>query len=571
MVFRESDRSIAYFTMEIGLRNEIPTFSGGLGVLAGDTIKSASDLALPVVVVTLLSRQGYFRQEIDAAGRQHEHPVTWNPADHMKFQGQRVSIRIEGRPVKLQVWRYDVMSLGHTGVVVPVYFLDADVEGNDPRDRAITNALYGGDDRHRLKQEAVLGIGGVRMLEALGYTSLRKYHMNEGHASLLTLELLRRTRRSIEDVWDESLIYNRDEVRQLCVFTTHTPVDAGHDRFPWSMVIEVLEEIVPLPLLKELGGEDGLNMTLLGLNLSNFVNGVAKKHGEVSQVMFPGYEIHAITNGVHSFTWTCEEFKALFNRYIPGWANEPELFVRVGVIPDEQLWEAHQSAKRRLLGIVEERTGRRLSPDVLTFGFARRATAYKRADLLFSDLQRLRRIAGGRLQVIYAGKAHPRDEPGKQLIEGIHRFSRELGEEIPVVYLENYDMDLALNLVSGVDVWLNTPLRPREASGTSGMKAAHNGVVNFSVLDGWWIEGHIEGYTGWAIGPEPTESSCRVENDGCQDADSLYEKLEQRVIPVYYEERKTWIRMMQNVIGKNAYFFNTHRMMRRYVTDAYIR
>jgi len=571
MVRRESDRSIAYFTMEIGLRNDIPTFSGGLGVLAGDTIKSASDLGLPVVVVTLLSRQGYFRQQIDATGRQHEHPVAWDPAAHMKLQGPLVRVQIEGRLVQIQAWRFDVESLGIPGVVVPVYFLDTDVEGNDPRDRGITDALYSGDDRHRLKQEVILGVGGVRMLDALGYASLRKYHMNEGHAGLLTIELLRRTRRNIEDVWDESLVYNRDEVRQLCVFTTHTPVDAGHDRFPWEMVDEVLEELVPRKLMRELGGGDGLNMTLLGLNLSNYINGVAKKHGEVSQGMFPGYAIHAITNGVHSFTWTCREFKALYDRFLPGWANEPELFVRVGIIPDEQLWEAHQSAKRRLLGIVAERTGRLFSPDVLTFGFARRATAYKRADLLFSDLQRLRRIAGGRLQVIYGGKAHPKDEPGKRLIENIHRFARELGEEIPVVYLENYDMDLALDLVSGVDVWLNTPLRPREASGTSGMKAAHNGVLNFSVLDGWWIEGHIENFTGWAIGPEPTESSCRVENDGCQDADSLYEKLEQCVIPVYYDGRKTWIRMMQNAIGKNAYFFNTHRMMRRYVTDAYIR
>jgi starch phosphorylase len=344
---------------------------------------------------------------------------------------------------------------------VPVYFLDTDVEGNDPRDRGITDALYSGDARHRLKQEAVLGVGGVRMLEALGYAGLRKYHMNEGHASLLTLELLRRSRRSIEDVWDENLVYDRHRVRQRCVFTTHTPVEAGHDHFPWEMVREVLEELVPLRLLKELGGDDGLNMTKLALNLSDYVNGVAKKHGEVSKGMFPGYEIHAITNGVHSFTWTCEEFKALFNRYLPGWANEPELFVRVGVIPDEQLWGAHQEAKRRLLAIVAERTGRQLSPDVLTIGFARRATAYKRADLLFSDVERLRRIAAGRLQVVYAGKAHPRDEPGKRLIESIHRFARELGDEIRVVYLENYDMDLALRLVSGVDVWLNTPLRPR--------------------------------------------------------------------------------------------------------------
>jgi starch phosphorylase len=569
MLRKDAERSIAYFSMEIGLKNEIPTFSGGLGVLAGDTIKSAADLALPMVAVTLMSRKGYFRQEIDAAGRQIEHPVEWSPETEMTLQHARVLITIEGRPVRVQAWRYDVKSL--TGGVLPVFFLDTDLAENDAQDRAITDRLYGGDTRHRLKQEITLGIGGVRMLEALGFHTIRKFHMNEGHASLLTLELLHRHRRNIESVWDERLVWNREEVRQLCVFTTHTPVDAGHDKFPYELVAEVMEEIVPLKILRELGGEDALNMTLLGLNLSQYVNGVAKKHGEVSQTMFPGYEIHAITNGVHSFTWTCAEFKAVFDRYLPGWANEPELFVRVGAIPDEQLWGAHQAAKARLIELVRARSGRLLSPDILTLGFARRATAYKRADLIFSDLERLRAIGKGKLQMVYAGKAHPRDEPGKQLIQRIHDLARQLGEDVPVVYLENYDMDLALTLVSGVDVWLNTPLRPREASGTSGMKAAHNGVINFSVLDGWWIEGHIEGYTGWAIGPEPTETSCLVENDGCQDVTSLYEKLGDTIIPLYYGNRKTWIRMMQNAIGKNAYYFNTHRMMRRYVTEAYIR
>ncbi len=563
------ERSIAYFSMEIGLRNDIPTFSGGLGVLAGDTIKSAADLGLPMVAVSLISRKGYFRQELSPQGRQAEHPVSWRPEDHMALQDGTVTVSIEGRPVRVQAWRFDVQSL--LGPVVPVYFLDTDVAGNAPEDREITDRLYGGDARHRLKQEIVLGIGGVRMLEELGFEAIRKYHMNEGHASLLTLELLRRSRRAIEEVWDERLVWDREGVRQRCVFTTHTPVEAGHDRFSYELVREVLEEIVPLRTLRELGGEDELNMTLLGLNLSAFVNGVAKKHGEVSKSMFPGYEIHAITNGVHSFTWTCEEVKAVFDRHLPGWAHEPSVFVRVGVIPDEELWAAHQAAKLRLVGLVAERTGRQLSPEVLTFGFARRATAYKRADLLFTDVERLRRIAGGKLQVVYGGKAHPRDEQGKRLIEEIHRHARALGDDVPVVYLENYDMDLALRLISGVDVWLNTPLRPREASGTSGMKAAHNGVLNFSVLDGWWIEGHIEGFTGWSIGPEPTESSCRVENDGGQDAESLYEKLERQVLPAYYGDRHTWIRMMQNAIGKNAYFFNTHRMMRRYATDAYLR
>jgi starch phosphorylase len=325
-------------------------------------------------------------------------------------------------------------------------------------------------------------------------------------------------------------------------------------------------EIVPLDILKELGGKEHLNMTLLALNLSQYVNGVAKKHGEVSKNMFPGYEIHAITNGVHSFTWTCESFRRLYDKYLPGWANEPEIFVRVGRIPDNELWDAHMEAKRYLIDYVNRETQAGMNYDTLTIGFARRATAYKRADLLFSDINRLARIGEGRLQIIYAGKAHPKDEPGKLLIQKIFEIKEKLKDKIKIVYLKNYNMELALKLVSGVDLWLNTPLRPLEASGTSGMKATHNGVPNFSVLDGWWIEGHIEGYTGWSIGPSPD-----VPSDPERDADDLYYKLEMIIIPTFYNDKKTWIRIMQNAIGKNAYYFNSHRMMRRYVTEAYIR
>ncbi len=560
--------SIAYFSMEIGLQNDIPTYSGGLGVLAGDTIRSAADLNLPMVAVTLMCRKGYFRQELDPAGRQIEREVDWRPEQHLTLLPQRVTVSIEGRTVQVQAWRYDVKSLA--GGVVPVFLLDTHVDGNAESDRGITDFLYGGDQRYRLKQEIVLGIGGVRMLEEVGYMGIRKYHMNEGHASFLTLELLHRFKKDIEDVWDERLVWDKDTVRSRCVFTTHTPVEAGHDKFPYELVRDVLGEFVPIHVLRELGGQDVLNMTLLALNLSDFVNGVAKKHGEVSQHMFPGYVINAITNGVHSFTWTCDDFRRLYDRYLPGWANEPELFVRVGRIPDEEIWAAHQSAKRRLLRHVKEIAGVEMNPDLFTIGFARRATAYKRADLLFSDMERLKRIGRGRLQVIYAGKAHPRDMNGKQMIEKIVRAAQDLAPDIHMVYLPNYNMDLGLLMASGVDVWLNNPLRPHEASGTSGMKAAHNGVLNFSVLDGWWIEGHIEGFTGWAIGPEPTESSLDQRADAVDAAD-LYRKLEEVIMPLYYNDRHTWVRMMQNAIGKNAYYFNTHRMMRRYVTEAYIR
>ncbi|MBI5643275.1 MAG: alpha-glucan family phosphorylase [Deltaproteobacteria bacterium] len=554
--------------MEIGFRNDIPTYSGGLGVLAGDTIKSAADLNLPVVAVTLLHRKGYFRQELDGSGRQIEHPEEWKPEDCMTLLPQKARITIEDREVAVQAWVYNISNVV-TNWAVPIFFLDTDLPENEPEDRALTDHLYGGDDRYRLKQEVVLGIGGVLMLRAIGIR-IKKYHMNEGHASFLTLELLQRYKKDIESVWDERQIWDVDRVKDLCVFTTHTPVEAGHDKFSYDLVREVMGEIIPFDVLKDLAGKDKLNMTLLAMNLSKYINGVAKKHGEVSKMLFPGYKIQAITNGVHTFTWTCESFARLYDKYIPGWANEPELFVRIGKIPDEEIWGAHMEAKKHLIDYVNNLTGIGMDYETFTIGFARRATAYKRSNLLFSDIERLRKIGKKKLQIIYAGKAHPKDYEGKKNIEEIFKKSKELKDDIKIIYLQNYNMDLALKLVSGVDVWLNTPMRPREASGTSGMKAAHNGVMNFSVLDGWWIEGHIEGFTGWSIGPSPTEATLTKSTD-LLDAEDLYDKLEHQVIPTYYENRLIWVRMMQNAIGKNANYFNSHRMMRRYVTEAYIR
>ncbi|MEK6672163.1 MAG: alpha-glucan family phosphorylase [Nitrospirota bacterium] len=562
------DPKIAYFTMEIGLNKEIPTYSGGLGVLAGDTIKSAADLRLPMVSVTLISKKGYFRQAIDERGRQREEPEEWSPARFMELLPVKVAVEIEGRDVYVQAWLFEVKSL--TGGSVPVFFLDTDLNENRPDDREITDHLYGGDKAYRLKQEIVLGIGGVRMLRQIGF-EIRKYHMNEGHASLLALELLKGYKRDIEEVWDERLVWDTGKVKDLCVFTTHTPAEAGHDKFPYEMVSKVLGEPVPIDVIKALAGSDHMNMTLLALNLSEYVNGVAKKHKEVSQNMFPGYEINSITNGVHSYTWTCDSFRRLYDKYLPGWANEPELFVRVGRIPDSELWDAHMEAKKALLELVKAETGIEMSPDILTIGFARRATAYKRADLLFSDIERLEKIARGKIQVVYAGKAHPKDDAGKWMIEKIFVIKERLRDSIEIAYLENYNMEIAHRLVSGVDVWLNTPMRPLEASGTSGMKATHNGVPNFSVLDGWWIEGHIEGFTGWSIGPEPLENSVNEGVMDSRDAMDLYNKLEEIIMPIYYNDRLTWVRIMQNAIGKNAYYFNSHRMMRRYVTEAYIR
>jgi starch phosphorylase len=560
---------IAYFSMEIGVKNDIPTYSGGLGILAGDTIKSAADLELPLVAVTLITRKGYFMQELDSRGWQREKPVAWDPAKYMTLLPAKVKVQIEGRDVAIQAWVYIVIS--PTGGKVPIFFLDTDLPENTTEDRALTDSLYGGDLAYRIKQEVVLGMGGVRMLQALEF-HIKKFHMNEGHAAFLALELLLRFKRDIESVWDERSIWDVTRVRELCVFTTHTPVEAGHDKFPYPLVRQVLGEIIPFDVLRDIAGKDNLNMTLLALNLSNYINGVAKKHGEVSQHLFPGYHIHAITNGVHTFTWTCEDMARLFDKYIPGWANEPELFVRCGNIPELELWEAHREAKRKLLAYVGNATGVIMDANALTIGFARRATAYKRPHLLFHDIERLLKISEkGRLQVIYAGKAHPHDDNGKRLIQGIHEFQERLKGKIEIAFLQGYDMEIALKLVSGVDVWLNTPLRPLEASGTSGMKAAHNGVVNFSVLDGWWIEGHIEGFTGWSIGARPTETTAAGPADA-EDAADLYDKLDNLIIPKYYDPNKSgWSRMMRNAISKNAYYFNSHRMMRRYVTEAYIR
>jgi starch phosphorylase len=546
---------IAYFSMEIGVDSKIPTYSGGLGVLAGDVIRSGSDLRLQLVAVTLVSKKGYLKQKITSDGRQLEYPEEWNPAQYVKLLPQTVNLRICGRPVTVGAWVYEQESL--TGGTIPVLFLTTDVEGNSSEDRGITDFLYGGDEAYRLKQEIVLGIGGQRILEALNI-NVKKYHMNEGHSSLLTLELLRKN----------SL--DADKVKNQCVFTTHTPVAAAFDKFSYDLVSKTLENNIPLNVLKDYGGLNSLNMTLLALNLSKYTNGVTEEHMEYSRKLFPGYHIQEITNGVHSHYWTCPSFRGLFDKYIRGWANEPELLVRVDVIPEEELWEAHLKAKQTLLELVRENSGITMDAATLTIGFARRATEYKRATMIFSNLERLREATRDRkIQLVFAGKAHPKDLMGKKLIEEIFEYMELLKADVRMVYLENYTMEMAGKLTSGVDVWLNTPLPPYEASGTSGMKAAHNGVINFSVLDGWWIEGCVEGLTGWAIGPSP-DTAVGEEDRRKRELNDIYGKLQYLLLPKFYENRDAWINMMKNSIGKVAYYFNTHRMMRKYASDAYL-
>ena len=546
---------IAYFSMEIGINSAMPTYSGGLGVLAGDVIRSSADLRIPLVALTLLSKKGYLKQKLTPDGWQMEYPEEWDPSKFMKLLPETATVKISGRDVRIGVWVYEQESL--TGGTIPVLFLTADVEGNTQEDREITDFLYGGDEKYRLKQEIVLGIGGVRILEALKI-NVKKYHMNEGHSCLLTLELLKNNN------------LNADKVKNWCVFTTHTPVAAAFDKFSYDLLSEVLETEVPEKNLKEYGGSDKLNMTLLALNLSKYTNGVTEAHMEYSRKLFPGYHIQEITNGVHSYTWTCSHFRKLFDKYIPRWANEPELLVRVDTVPDEDLWEAHMRAKQDLLDFVHTSSGLQMDTNTLTVGFARRATEYKRAAMIFSDIEKLKEVnSQGKIQFIFAGKAHPKDEQGKNLIKEIYEFKDRLKGEIEIVYLENYNMEMAGKLTSGVDVWLNTPMPPMEASGTSGMKAAHNGVINFSVLDGWWIEGCVEGLTGWAIGPSP-DQAISDEQRRKREINDLYNKLEYIIIPKFYQERDGWIGMMRNSIGKIAYYFNTHRMMRQYATDAYL-
>ncbi len=553
-------RSIAYFSMEIGIRSDIPTYSGGLGVLAGDTLKSFSDLIVPVVGVTLLSRKGYFKQKI-VDGRQQEVPEEWNPQDHMELMKDKVVISLEGRDVVVAAWKYEIE--GIKGFKVPVFFLDTNLVENHQDDRAITDYLYGGDSRYRIKQEAILGIAGTRMLENLGYKNIEKYHMNEGHSAFLTLELLRQTFKNEET--DSFKMYDVQAVQEKCVFTTHTPVAAGHDQFLKEDYEDILgRDFINPEFLADFFYDGKLNMTLLALSNSNHINGVALKHTEVSKAMFPGYTIDSITNGIHSGSWTCDEFKELYTKHISGWIHDPfNLRYALG-ISRKEIWEAHLKAKQKLVDNINSRYNTNLKMDILTIGFARRTTQYKRLDLFFKDIDKLLKINDtvGKIQVIISGKAHPKDTGGKDLIKRFHDIINELKGKIEIVYIENYNIEIAKLLISGVDLWLNTPKKPLEASGTSGMKAAHNGIPQLSVLDGWWLEGHIENVTGWSIGG-------KAESSDDEDAQDLYIKLREIIVPMFYNDWDKWTEIMRHVIAFNASFFNTNRMVHQYVLNSY--
>jgi starch phosphorylase len=547
--------TVAYFTMEIGLESSMPTFAGGLGMLAADIMRSAADLKVPAACISVAWEHGYLRQQIRSDGTQSYEQISWNKEQFLKKTSEVISVTIEGRDVKVGAWKYEIRSGDH---IVPVFFLDTNIVGNTPEDRAITDQLYGGDGAMRLKQEVVLGIGGVRMLRALGFSDIGTFHMNEGHAAFLTLELLKE--REFKD----------ENVRPSCAFTTHTPVKAGHDVFDYALAHKVVGDMLPWHIQK-IAGADALSMTELAMNLSRFTCGVSQIHGEVSRGMFPGHRIDAITNGVHHVHWTCEEMRTLFDKTIPGWREDPSLLAaHCRDIPDQELWGAHREAKKRLVDEVNLRTSLGFDPDHLLIASARRVVPYKRPELLYTNLLRLKEVCCGRIQIIHAGNAHPSDPFSQGVIQRMVERSKELRDCVRIAYLENYNPDLAKLLVSGADVWLNTPLRLHEASGTSGMKACLNGVINMSALDGWWVEAYGRDYeAGWRIGPLANAVEGQIHTK--IDAEDLYTQLQYEVIPeYYYHDHVRWIRRMKRSIGLMGHF-NSHRCVREYLAKAWKR
>jgi starch phosphorylase len=557
-LFDISDRKIAYFSMEIALAKALPTYSGGLGMLAGDSLRSAADTGVSLVAVSLVHRRGYFEQHLDALGQQTETDVVWSPETTLPSANQKITLTMQGREITLQAWRFDVV--GHTGHIIPVFLLDSDVEGNDPWDRHLTDHLYGGDTYYRLCQEAILGLGGIHLLHALGMQP-EVCHMNEGHAALLTIGLLeaRRAPSPLSSATDA----DADAIKQQCVFTTHTPVPAGHDKFGLDQMVHVLGQ-ERSATIERFGclHNDLLNMTYLSLRFSRYVNGVSMLHGQVSQQMFPEYPVHAITNGIHAATWLSQPFQDLLDKEIPAWRHDNQYLRSVYGIEPSVIDATHALGKQRLIATVKQRTGVDLDQNILTLGFARRVATYKRANLLLQSPERLIEIADrlGGLQILMAGKSHPADNGGKGLIRDIFATAAKLeSSKLRIVYLENYDWDLGEQLTNGVDVWLNTPLRPYEAPRPPRMKAAINGVPSLSVMDGWWIEGCAENITGWGI------ENCE---DEAMQAGRLYDKLENEVAPLYADKER-WAEMRRHCIAINGTFFNTHRMLGQYVSNAY--
>ncbi len=553
--------TVAYFSMEIGIDRSIPTYAGGLGILAGDTLRSAADLGLQMVGVTLLYRKGYVRQSLSANGDQCEAAERWEPELLLLECAPVVEVPLRDRTVAVRAWKR--IETGVTGHAVPILFLDTDVPKNAPEDRAITHALYSGDPRHRVLQELILGIGGVRMLRALGYGDDLTYHMNEGHSAFLLCELLP------ECSVDASAC---DTVRRRIVFTTHTPVPAGHDVFPRSLLEHILS---PPHLRRVLPATDHnlLNMTHLAMRFAGTVNAVSAMHREVTKRMFPEADVIAITNGVHPVRWTSEPFARLFDRHIPGWRVRGEQLRHAAIISTDEIQGAHVEARKTLLDTIARRFGVPFGGAGILIGFARRATEYKRPLLIFRDPARLQRLAKtfGPINLLFAGKAHPHDEQGKRLIREINDLGMLFGDLVRVAFLPNYDVELASIMCAGVDLWLNTPRAPLEASGTSGMKCALNGVPSLSIADGWWLEGGLDGINGWVVKSALNEGGLVPSDQDTADAEALYRALEERVLPMFFRAPGEYARVMQQAIVTNGSFFNTHRMVDQYRSMAYER
>jgi glycogen phosphorylase len=543
--------TIGYFSMEFGLKPWLKIYSGGLGVLAGDHLKEAADMNLPLVAVGLAYHRGYCQQHLAEDGWQTESFPAFKIERYAERLSPVVRVQIENRNVNVFAWKHEVAS--PFGGKIPLILLSTNGEGNADWDCELTQNLYGGETYNRIAQEVILGIGGVRMLQALGY-DIKTHHMNEGHAAFLTLELLRQ-------------FGSTAKVKDASVFTTHTPVSAGHDRFSYDLAYRVMSSQLPSGI-KDLAGQDDLSMTLLAMNMSRYINAVSKKHAEVTRTMFPGYEIDFITNGVHANTWTAPSFKMLYDYHIPGWRRDPRALSAASGIPLEHIAAAHSVAEERMIDIANA-AGGRFSQDVMTPGFARRFATYKRGALLFRDPEVLREIGDGKMQILYAGKSHPKDTPGKAEIQKVIKAMQQIGSGIPVAFVEDYDMDVAAAMVAGVDIWMNTPERPREASGTSGEKAVLNGVPNFSVLDGWVIESGVsDRVTGWPIGPAPLENQL-VATDDMADWKSMMDTLKEEIIPMFYNDPNAFNEMRRNAISRDASYFNTRRMMLEYMEKAY--
>jgi glycogen phosphorylase len=544
--------STAYFSMEIGFDERIPNYAGGLGILAGDTIKAALDLKYNMVAVTLLYKKGYFKQNIDDNGVQTESEDTWDYENILHKLETKTTIAVNGEQVQIQIWQYTLVNEDHS---VPVYFLDTDLPSNSILMRSLSSNLY--PTENQLLQEAILGIGGVQVLFDLGYKLFDNYHLNETHASMVTLALLEK-------------LQDSTTVKEHICFTTHTPLIGGHEKWTKNQLEILLEnkylKHIPTKLWET---DQTLNMAKLCLEFSKYANGVALKHQQVSQQMYPEYKIKAVTNGIHSSTWTSSHLVKIFNKQIPEWKTWAFSLREAIKINDEDIVNAHKLAKADLLEEVKKYDDickTEFDPNVFTIGFARRAAGYKRHNFIFTDLERLEKIAKkhGGIQFVFAGKAYPTDTEGKKVIQQIHEINKKTSGNIRLVFIPNYNMRIGKLITNGVDLWLNNPIPPLEASGTSGMKASLNGVPNFSILDGWWIEGCIEGVTGWAIGD-------LCEGDRCisDELENMYHKLDEIILPLYKNQLE-WARIMKQSIAINGSYFNTHRMLMEYVTEAYI-